>query len=67
MINAAVRGLVEAREQARERLELDQFINTWTCDRGGQHRVYRLCDCPGARIDQAALARGILQIERKAP
>ena len=61
MINATVRSLVEARE-------LDQFINTWTCRAGGRHRVYRLCDCPGAHLDVEALKHGVLQVvspERK--
>ena len=41
---------------------LDQFVNTWTCERGGRHRVYRFCDCPGMGIDVKALKRGLLRV-----
>ena len=48
--------------RAKELQALDQFVNTWTCERGGRHRVYRFCDCPGMEIDTKALARGVLRV-----
>ncbi len=50
------------RDLKPDNVELDLFINTWVCERGGRHRVYRLCDCPGMGLDLEALKRGHVRV-----
>ena len=51
-----------AQRDAENARQFARMQNTWTCDRGGLHSVYRLCDCPGMGLDMKALDRGVVQM-----